>query len=281
MKKIGIFVLISCFTLLFSSVVFATTTFNEVEPNNSSNEAQIIQKNNGDPAKFVTGNTEGQSNTIGNISDIQDNDWYKVYLPVNSTTVLTVNSPSLSGTGVFDVYDENLNIVSKISHNNMGITPYYINISTAGYYYVRVSSSLLVGDYLFTIGDPCYNVNYYVYKAPSACIITPTIKSVQATYDLRNLTTIPNEAIVYKVSISGAKINSASSQYRSIKLESDSSWTSTAMYSYGADIPVISHKLLKSRWMFKLDGNVSSSLYTNFSLIPEIRFSYVYPQLPQ
>ena len=52
------------------------------------------------------------------------------------------------------------------------------------------------------------------------------------------------------------------------------------MYSYGAEIPVLKNMVLRSKWVFKLDGNVSR--YNKFlSLIPEIKFFYVYPIQPK
>ncbi len=52
------------------------------------------------------------------------------------------------------------------------------------------------------------------------------------------------------------------------------------MYSYVADIPVISNKILRNQWVFKLDGTVSTST-GSFKLTPQITFRYIYPVLPQ
>ncbi|MBK1811925.1 hypothetical protein JHL18_14990 [Clostridium sp. YIM B02505] len=282
MKKIGIIIFSLCFVLLFSKTVFAAT-INEVEPNDSTSTAQLIQKNNEDPSKVVTGNYDGQNVVIGSITSSIDEDWYKVYLPANSNTILGINSTSLSATGFFDIYDESLNLVKSISYQKnsayFGATPYYVNITVAGYYYVKAYSPLTTGEYRFFIGGSDYTVNTYTYNASSALTLTPTTSSVQAVYDLRNVTSIPNNAVVYYVSLQGTKTNSATNQSRSIKVYSDSSWITTSSYSYVANVPVISNKLLKNQWAFKLDGTVSTST-AYFKLTPQITFSYVYAVLP-
>lgn len=282
MKKIYITILSVCFVLLFATTSFATTV-NDIEPNNSASEAQLIQRNNEDPAQIITGNYTSQQVVIGNLTDGTDQDWYKVYLPANSNTILGINSSALSYKGDFEIYDENLNLISRITHvqdsSYFGAIPYYANIQTTGFYYVKVSTISDGGDYRFYIGGPDYALNSYIYTAPSALTLTPTIKTIQATYDFRNVTSIPSNAIVYSVTLDGTKTNNATNQARSIKVASDSSWITTAAYTYVADVPVVSNKILKNSWVFKLDGTVSAST-GHFDLIPKITFKYIYPVLP-
>jgi hypothetical protein len=282
MKKIYTLILSICFVFLFASTTFAAT-INETEPNDSASGAQLIQRNNEDPASVASGNYNGQNVVVGNIANSTDQDWYKVYLPANSNTILGINSTALSGTGFFDVYDDSFNLIKTISYQKnssyFGTTPYYVSIPTTGYYYVKVYSAVNGGDYRFYIGGPDYALGSYTYNASNAVNLTPTIKSAQATYDLSNISSIPNNAIVYSFSIQGTKTNNATNQYRSLKIAGDSSFINTSMYSYVANIPVISNKILKNQWIFKLDGNVSTST-GYFKLIPQITFSYVYPVLP-
>ncbi|MFL0198245.1 hypothetical protein ACJDU8_22170 [Clostridium sp. WILCCON 0269] len=177
-----------------------------------------------------------------------------------------------------------MNLIKAISYQKdssiIGPTPYYIDIPTSGYYYVKVSSPLNGGGYRFYIGGPDYTLGNYTYTASSAVTLTPTVNSVQATYNLSNISSIPNNAIVYYVSIQGTQTNIATNQYRSLKIAGDSSWITTSMYTYVADVPVASNKILKNQWVFKLDGKVSTST-GYFKLIPQITFDYIYPVLPQ
>ncbi|OHW61210.1 hypothetical protein EUAN_24350 [Andreesenia angusta] len=132
---------------------------------------------------------------------------------------------------------------------------------------------------MFTIGSPNYSVSSYKHIATQSLTLTPTISSIEGIYDLRNLNFLPDKAIVYDLAIGGTKINRASSEYRSFKLDSDSLWTRTAPYTWGAKIDVSANKALKNIWKIKLEGKVSDASKP-FSLTPEIRFSYVYPILP-
>ncbi|APM40250.1 hypothetical protein [Clostridium kluyveri] len=48
-------------------------------------------------------------------------------------------------------------------------------------------------------------------------------------------------------------------------------WINISMYTYVADVPVTNNKILKSPWVFQLEGKVSTSTGT-YRLIPEITF---------
>lgn len=202
-------------------------------------------------------------------------------MPKDSNTILSINSKAYP---IFEIYDENLSIVMpELTHvhdyNFNGAFPYRVNIPSSGYYYVKVSNNILGGDYLFTIGSPNYSVGSYNHVANKGLVLTPTISSVEGTYDLRNVSAIPNGAIAYNLSIEGTKINRVSSEYRSFKLDSDYSWSRTAPYSWNAKIDVNNNKTLKNIWKVKLDGRVFDESKP-FSLTPELRFNYVYPILP-
>lgn len=115
------------------------------------------------PQEFLNGNTANQKVVSGSVYDSADVDWYKVYLPADNQTVLSINSTALSDMGHFRIFDENLNPVDDVLHHKdpsiLGATPYYVSIPSAGDYYVRVSTDVIGGDYLFTIGGPNYGAN--------------------------------------------------------------------------------------------------------------------------
>lgn len=65
-----------CFILFFSTAVAAAgTVLDEIEPNNSPEQAQMIQKSNPNPSCVVKGNYTGQAVAVGKISDKSDEDW--------------------------------------------------------------------------------------------------------------------------------------------------------------------------------------------------------------
>ena len=287
MKKAYIVILILCFSLLFCNVSFAYI-IDEVEPNNTSEEAQIIERNQHNAFEMGQGKFTSQRVVAGSVYNDYDADWYIVNLPADDNTVLSINHSVITPL-FFEVYDENLNLVQGVEHYDdpmfIGAQPYYVNIPMLGDYYVKVSANTYGNEipYKFTIGSPNYSVGSYEYQAQNACTLTQIIDSVQDTYDLTDIDAIPDGAIASGVTIRGQKTNSAFNEARSIKLESDWSWITTRTFTWNADIPVtkskFTNKLIKSRWVFKLDGDVYRP-DEFYSLIPEIRFSYVYPRLP-
>lgn len=283
MKKIYITILSTFFIFLFANTAYAATEINEIEPNGSTTQAQVIVTNNEKPAELIKANATGTNYVHGNISDRTDEDFYKVFLSADNKNILSIANSAISGTGIFEVYDEDLNLITSINYKKnslYSVTPYYVNIPKSGYYYVKVHSSLLTGDYYFYIGGPHYQFNNYEYTASSALTLTPAQKSVQAIYDFSNISSIPDNAIIWSVNLNGTKTNYASNQYRSIKIDGDSSWITTGPYVYTTNVSPTSNVRAKSKWVYKLDGNVSKS-QKYFSLIPKISFSYMYPVLPE
>lgn len=284
MKKTLMFVSSIVIALSLGSISASAARVNEVESNNTASEAQLIQRNNVNPSTVITGKYQGQNVVDGSISDASDVDWYRVYLPADNNTIFAMNSTSLSYDSNIEILDENLNIVSAFKHiqdtKKLGATPYKVKISKEGYYYVKISSVVRGGKYLFTIGGPNYTVDQYTYDSPNALTITPRETSDTMSFDLTRVSSIPDGAVVHEVTFGGTRRNRPLDETRSLKLSSDRSWTTTSTYTYNAQFAVVSNKLLKSRWDAKLEGSVSK--YTKYySLTPSITFRYVYPELPR
>ena len=128
-------------------------------------------------------------------------------------------------------------------------------------------------------GSPNYMVDSYEYTAATPLTLTTSINTAQGTYDLRHIADVPKKAIVYQVTFGGTKVNSATSEYRRIKLAADSSWINTSSYSWIANIPAVQNKAFHSQWSVQLQGKVSNSTKP-YSLTPKLRFSYFYPIIP-
>lgn len=283
MKKTLIALFATTFILISGPKAFAATKTTEIEPNNSMSQAQTIDRNNEDYSS-PHNRYFGQSVVSGDISDVTDQDWYKVYLPANDNTILGINSEDLDGTGYFDIYDKDSQLVKSIlnrkDYSVRGATPFKVSIPKDGYYYINVHSNIRTGSYLFFIGTPDYELNDYTYNAPNSLTLTPTINSVQANYDLRGISSVPEKAVVYDISVEGRKQNYASDEKRSIKLDSDSYWTDVTYDYSGNNVAVINKKYLQNIWSFKLDGRVSR-YKRYYSFTPQITFRYVYPVLPR
>ncbi|KHD36711.1 hypothetical protein NL50_09305 [Clostridium acetobutylicum] len=280
MKKFHIAALTVGFMLLMSNTAFASTITNEVEPNNSIGQAQVIQSNNEDPSLVVNGNRAGENVVLGSNSSISDEDWYKVNLKANSKTILGINSDAIL---LFQVYDSNLNPVQTVSYDkdgNFGATAYYVNVKANGDYYIKVTATLNPGEYRFYIGGPDYDLGEYTYDNTRPLTLTSSQTSVEDEYDLRNIDSIPDGATVYNISMEGTKSGSVRDEKRSLKIDGDYDWIDAQEYSNIADVPVSENKLVKSDWIFKLEGSLYR--YTNYyTLTPQIIFRYIYPILPR
>lgn len=255
MKKIYAIFLVFFFSVTVSGVKASATVIDEVEPNNISNEAQQIERNNHNPSQTIVGNNTSQKVLVGNVEDSNDVDWYKVNLPANLETILAIN-PTL-GVLKFEVYDEYFNRIfnEEVSKdpNFLGAKPHYVQIQSEGTYYVKVSNAAgASGEYRFTIGSPNYSVASYQYKAVNPLTLTTTIKIATDTYNLSHITEVPEKAVVYKVTFDGTKVNSATSETRKLKLQSDSSWISTASYTWVANVPISSDpsSSLNKKWFY-------------------------------
>ncbi len=282
---LGLTMIVSPF---YGNSTFATVT-NEVEPNGSTLEYQRIERNNHEPAQMINGNNESQKVLSGKLESSTDEDWYLVRLE-SGRNILSING-STSSAMSFLVLDSSLERINEVNFQKdltfkWGAFPHYVDIPTEGDYYVvvlnnRIGSS---GEYLFTIGSPNYTVSSYEYTSPRTLTLTPTIKTIQDQYDLTNVTSVPKDAIVYQLDINGTKVNSAISESRSIKLKGSPIWTSTSTYTWMTNFSVSSppstiNKLLRSSWEVKIDGTVTN-VSKPYSLTPKIRFSYVFPILP-
>lgn len=286
MKKFNTIFFTLLITLLSSITAFAQpTTIYDDGSNFDPDHAQVMQSNAVTPSSTVNASYSGQFVADGNISDEYDYNWYKIYLNANPETVLSINSKDLSYSGKWEIFSGEafkvpiLSITHIQDYSHLGATPYYVNIPTSGYYYVRVSSPVATGNYRFTLGGCNYAVDNYSYTASSPITITPSLTEDYDSYDLRNAP-VPNDAIVYDATINGSTRGNVSSQSRYIKTSSDSYWSSTSSYSYSKSFSVYLNKHLKDVWQVKLKGTVPKRS-TSYSLTPRIRFSYVYAVLPQ
>lgn len=207
--------------------------------------------------------------------------------------VLSING-STGSAMTFEVSDSpfNLDPIAHVEYQKdinfkWGAYPYYVNIPSDGDYYVKVFNNQVgsPGDYLFTIGSPNYTVSSYEYTSPRTLTLTPTIKTAQDSYDFTNISSVPQKAMVYQVTFNGTKVNSATSESRSLKLNASSIWTTTSSYTWIANFsvarpPSTVNKYFHDKWDVKIGGTVTDASKP-YSLTPKVKFSYVFPVLPQ
>lgn len=211
-----------------NACIFAEIKY-ETEPNDTMENAETITANNETAAGAANATYAGQSVISGDTS-ITDSDWYKVYLTAG-TNYITCNSCSFE----YMVVDENGNTILMDTHLNSSSGPmgYEFNISTDGYYYVRITGVTSSSkNYLFLIGSPTYLVG--------SCEISCSEGSISMTsnggnqlghFDGTMLSNIPEDAVAYSVRMSGIR----STYVKSILLENNQNGTSFSLASYTWD----------------------------------------------
>ena len=226
----------------FSSVKVHAQEISEVEPNDTSDQAQLIFANSETAAGCVNGSYTGQRVINGTISS-SDTDWYRVSLSAG-TNYVTSNGASY----YFDIYLESdlANPVASGLYTNvgLGITAYEFTLSSSGTYYVKlVGVSSSAAAYKFLIGSPTYSVADYTYSFGS---ISMNGSNVTRTFNLTYDASIPADAIVYSLSIS----NLSSSYNNGVTVQNLSSGTSYALSSTNltTNISVYSNVPLKASW---------------------------------
>lgn len=189
---------------------------------------------------------------------------------------LTCNCDKMYGTYRYTVLDKDENIVIDGIHKKEanGPTAYKFNVSTAGYYYVKISgitgtvnSSL---GYSISVGSPTYFSGGCTIPCKEGTVVmSSSNRRTDATFDGTLLSDIPEDAVAYSVRINGIKSTSASS----IRLENEKRGLSI-------DIPVFSSGKAKLTSMnFYVDSiwKATFSYRQNTSFTPTLTISYVYP----
>ena len=277
MKKIFIILLTLILTLSLT-----TTAFAAVYPANGDNiswdTAQELPMSTQTPDEFMANNSANQHVAVGTLSPGQEH-WYKIFLSANPKTVLSINTWGLSA----NVLDSDLNIISSEYFAKdpikLGSVPKYVNIQSAGYYYIRLYDASSTGEYRVLMGKPTYLTGKYTYNG-STMTLTPTVSSQQTTINLSNITAIPNSALVHTITMNGTKTGTISSgETRGMKHETDSAFISKTYSPWEVTYSLSQNKTAKSSWKFQWSGTVKSGKTS--TLVPEITFRYTYPVTPE
>ncbi|GHU47393.1 hypothetical protein FACS1894120_5370 [Clostridia bacterium] len=274
---IAIFIIaISAFTL----TSFAETT-NQVRPNYTAEDAQLMQRNAETPEQYYAINTTQEHVISGSLLSDSEEDWYKISLsadPTGNNTLLSINCKYLKA----QVLDINQNVIFEQDYiksaNHMGARSYRVSIPTAGYYYIRLSDSLSTdGSYLMTMGGPNYAMGNFVFTGTQPLTLSTSKTTAETICDLSSVD-VPEGAIVYSVTIGGTKTGSCTSETRSIRYATESSFLSSKSSVWDATIALSLNKFVANRWTVRVSGTSTKS---DYSLTPKLTFRYVYPCLPE
>jgi hypothetical protein len=211
-------------TLILTGLLATATAFAVVYPANGNNiswdTAQTLLMTTQTPDEFYAGNGSHQHVAVGNLSPGQEH-WYQIFLTANSQTILGINTWGLSA----DVLDSNLNIISSDYFAKdpikLGSVPKYVDIQSAGYYYIRLYDASSTGEYRVHMGNPTYSLDTYVYNG-SSMTLTSTVSSQQETIDLSNIAAIPTGALVHTITMNGTRTGTLpSSEKRGMRHATD------------------------------------------------------------
>lgn len=252
--------------------VHAATQYVDTENNDSDANAQLITANSMTYANEVSGSTSLYRYVTGSLSDINDNDWYKVYLYSNRDNYFTITG----NTGTLTIEMRNSNgvptdefIYGGMSTSNHVFT---VHVNESGVYYIHLYHEINISsNYRFVIGYPEYHLSSYTYSFGTQTL--PARREWQDSVDLSTIADIPDGAIGYKITLGGCTTSVCSD--RLFTNDFYSGWVATRTgYSY--NLPVTEASILQQEWGLRYE----SSNTTNKTITPQFTINYVYPDLP-
>lgn len=253
--------------------VYASTAYTDTESNDSNGEAQLVLANAQTASQAVSGSTSAYCYVTGTLA-YDDEDWYKVYLYSDDENYLDLNVGS--GTIFVDLYNSSnfevpMGVFQFQKYGDTGV--YEVNVPLDGLYYLRVyhTATSISATYNFTIGNPKYTLGSYTHTFSSTTLAAKG--TWEDTVDLTLITTIPDRAIGYEISIGGCTSSVSSKRY--FYNEFYDQWVATkSTYTYS--LPVTESSLLDQVWGAQIVSTSSSS--KTFS--PTMTIKYVAPDLP-
>ena len=258
---------------LSGQTVYASTTYTDTESNDSHEEAQLVSRNAQTASQAVSGSTSVYRYVTGTLS-YDDEDWYKVYLYSDDENYLDLNVGS--GTIFVDLYNSSnfevpMDVFQFQKYGDTGV--YEVGVPSDGLYYLIVyhTTTSISAKYNFTIGNPKYTLGSYTHTFNSTTLAAKG--TWEDTVDLTSVTSIPDRAIGYEISIGGCTSSVSSKRY--FYNEFYDQWVATkSTYSYS--LPVTDSSLLDQVWGARIVSTSSSS--KTFS--PTMAIRYVAPDLP-
>lgn len=252
--------------------VQAATQYTDTESNNSADEAQTITTNAMTYSQKVSGSTSLYRYVTGSLSDGNDEDWYKAYLYSNRDNYFTISRGT--GTTFIDILDANQNVIYSFSYNGLSSSEnvFRVDVAETEIYYIRLYHNINVtSNYKFVIGNPEYLLDSYTHAFGSQTL--PARGSWERTVDLAMVSSIPNQAIGYKITVSGCTTSVCSERLFCNDFYGD--WVATRT-GYAYNLPVTESSALAQIWGIRYEStNTSNKTFT-----PEFTINYVYPDLP-
>ncbi len=253
---------VMCVCLVTSMIPVYAQSVYETEPNDTMETAQLIQANRETAAQTVNGSRPNQYVAKGYAST-SDADWYKVYLTTGIQYV-TCNGESYD----FEVYNPNFELIMSNTYvkTGFGVRAYSFTASIEGYYYVKVSGVTSISeDYILLVGDPTYSIAKCEVNFGRVTMASRQDQSL--VFNLRFEDQLPNNAVVYMMSMQGLRSSSVSS----IRVNNHNKSVNLNTFTWDKSGLVLMNLPLRTDWSIDLRYN------KNTSFTPSIELYYVYP----
>ena len=253
-----------CFCLVAGGTTAYAQTVNEADSNDTIETAQLIQANSETAAQAVSGSRPNQY-VVNGYTSTTDSDWYKVYL-TSGTQYVTCNDNSF----VFEVFDSSENRITRGTYvkTGFGVTAYPFNVSTAGYYYVKITGNTSSSQsYILSVGGPTYSVASCEVEFDTVTMADDEDEVLN--FNLEDEDALPDDSVVYTISMSGVRTTSVDS-IAVINNNSDNTVNLTR-YSWNKSGLVSLNMPLKADWDIELSYNKDTSF------TPSIKLYYAYP----
>lgn len=225
-----------------------------------------------------------EKNHLSNIVDENDSRVYKISLGMNRTEKLTIVSKKTFDIEITDANGTTL--VQRSGFGDEGNRQVEFPTSVIGEYYIYITPS--VDDrnqYPYSlrviVGEPVYMYsNFYKVDLNTSTLTSPTTTSTTQNFDLSNVSSIPNDAILTDFTIGGTETNrtvlNLTSIKRSLRPSSSISWIDVTYPLYGVDrldyVSKNSQIRMKQSFSFKQSATFYSS--GTYTLKPYVNFTY-------
>lgn len=255
---------IMCFCLLTGGITAYAQSVSEADDNDTMETAQLIQANSETAAEAVSGSRPNQY-VVNGYTSTTDDDWYKVYLTAGTQYVIC-NGNAFQ----FEVYDSTETLIKSENYvkSGFGSTSYAFNAPTTGYYYVKVTGVTSSSQsYILGVGGVTYSVAWCEVELDTVTMANKTDQVVN--FNLSEDDGLPEDAIVYTISMSGVKTTSVDSI--AVTNLNSSRTVNLATYTWNKSGLVSLNLALNSDW------EIEFGYYKDTSFTPTVKLYYVYP----
>lgn len=268
--KVMLIFIVMFFLMWTNNLSVEAKIVREQESNNTKSEAQLILANAETAEDAVNDSGRPGQHTVSGSIGLNDEDWFKVQLSKGMQYV-TLNSNSMYDSFNIEVFGPDNNSVYKMTYLKTvsGTMAFRFIAPMNGYYYVRILPGTTTVNYLMLIGTPTYTVEHCEIELER--VIMENRSNFMTKFNLQNISSLPEGAIVYMVTVRGV----GNTAVKSISLKNLDNYAKVDLnkYSWNKNELESLNMLLKSEWEITYGYN------KDIEFTPTIVMYFVYPIL--